>query len=329
MIRKIIVKPWSVDFIKNYEYDALIATVGYERRARYIAKFLEPKSKYKVASAFAENKVLDFQQNLQWFNKAGFETPQHSSSEFKNWAYEIIYNLIRNNNETSRMLIDISSMSRYRIAALVWPLASCLGKKNLWVDFVYALAKYNPPPSKTGPIIKMGPVLPEFAGWLEDPGAPCSAIMGLGYDLGKSVSTIEYIEPGDTRVMFPIGEDESYEKSVIKANKIFIDTLDSDRIIDYDVLRPFETFQRLESLISGTLRSSRPIIIPFGPKIFTLSSLLVALLEYPKVSIWRVSSDKYEKVANRLPSGTVVGLRIEFLGEQIEKEDKIEDNKGG
>ena len=137
-------------------------------------------------------------------------------------------------------------------------------------------------------------------------------LLAWGYDLGKSVGTIEYIEPGEIWAMNPLGEDKRYEKSVLKANKLFMGALERNRIIDYDVFRPFETYYRLGSLVSGAMRSSRPVVIPFGPKIFTLCSLIVAINQYPNVSIWRVSSGKYEPVANRFPSGTVVGLRVFF-----------------
>lgn len=248
---------------------------------------------------------------MAFYKKAKYKIEHLSDEKYYRWAQQFAGNNETRDNE-NRFLIDISSMSRYRIAALVWALASCAREENLWVDFLYSFAKYNRPPRNTGPITNIGPILSDFAGWFEEPSSTCSAIIGLGYDLGKSVGTIEYIEPGEIWAMNPIGKDKRYEKSVLKANKLFLDVLEEYRIIDYEVFRPFETYSRLESLVSGAMGSSRPVIIPFGPKIFTLCSLLVAINKYPKISVWRVSSGKYEPVANRVPSGTVVGLRVLF-----------------
>jgi hypothetical protein len=313
MIKNILVRPWIVESITDIEYDLIITTVGYERRSRYIAQNYNPNGKQKIASTFSENKLLDFEDNLRWYSRSNYETPEHSDSEFEKWSSQIASSISRGNNGERRILIDISSMSRYRISALLYSLATSPGGNNLSIDFAYALAKHSPPPKNTGPITSRGPVLPELAGWAENPGLPISLLIGLGYDLGKSMSSIEYIEPGATWALFPIGEDVKYEKSVFQANQIFLESIEDNKIIKYEVVNCYETFQRIKSLVAGITGTSKPIIIPLGPKIFSLISLLIALLEYPKVSVWRVSSGKYEKVANRIASGTVVGLRVDFL----------------
>jgi hypothetical protein len=312
MLKKVFVEPWFIEFLSDNTYDMFIATIGYENRSRYIAKDLNPKSIQKVAVAFNENRVLEFKKNFAWYQKIDFNILQYSEDDFYQWAKDN-FNNFKSPGNTIKILIDISSMSRYRIATLIWALVSSSLNCHFCVDFVYALALYTPPPNKTGPITNMGPISPDFAGWFTEPSSPCSAIIGLGYDLGKAVGTIEYIEPGEIWALNPIGEDQKYEKAVLKANKLYLDTLEKKKIIDYDVNRPFETYHYLDSLIFGIMKSSRPILIPFGPKIFTLCSLLAAIIRYPNVSVWRVSSGKYEHISNRFPSGTIVGLRVNFL----------------
>jgi len=53
------------------------------------------------------------------------------------------------------------------------------------------------------------------------------------------------------------------------------------------------------------------VLFPFGPKIFTLCSLLVACLN-PAIAVWRVSSQDLGDASDRLPSQFIYGLRVEF-----------------
>ena len=135
MIRSPSIEPWVLDNIKTIEYDAVITTVGYERRARYIAENLSPQGKNKIAAAFKDNCVLDFNKNLAFFKKANYEIKHLSDEDYYQWAQQFVVG----NGQEDKMnifLIDISSMSRYRIASLVWALASCTGHAQFCVDFL-------------------------------------------------------------------------------------------------------------------------------------------------------------------------------------------------
>ena len=127
------------------------------------------------------------------------------------------------------------------------------------------------------------------------------------------MGAVEYIDPGDVWLFKPAGGDPRYEESVLKANEPFLERGAPDRVIEYEVSRPFETLTALHSLLSGALKVSRPVILPFGPKVFTLCSLLVACLRLRDVSVWRISSESYLKPVDRRPTGEVVGLRADFV----------------
>ncbi|MCU0613460.1 MAG: hypothetical protein MUD09_00095 [Desulfobacterales bacterium] len=307
-MNNILVKPWS-EFKEDLNYDIILATVGYENRARFIPKNYKIQAKLKIAAAFKDNQVLDFKKNLNFFNENSYQIQIVKEDRFFNWIIKTLKNIKKNE---IKILVDISSMSRLRIAAIIAAIVQLSAKKQFFVEFVYALAKYTPPPKMLGPITQMGPVLSYFAGWFPDPGINCAAIIGLGYDFGKAVGTIEYLEPYEIWALNPIGEDNKYEKAVRKANHHLLDVIDKNKLLNYEVKKPFETFYKIESLISKLIQSSRPTIVPFGPKIFCLISLLIAVMHYPKTSVWRVSSEKYEKILNRYPSGTVVGINAEF-----------------
>src|SRR6185369_5500856 len=119
------------------------------------------------------------------------------------------------------------------------------------------------------------------------PELPPAVVIGLGYEQDKAIGIIEYIEPTMVWAFRPRGGDPRFETAVDEANSTFWDIVSPDRVIDYSVEGSLECLTLLESLISGSLSTVRPILIPFGPKIFAACCLLVASMHYPKVSVWR------------------------------------------
>jgi hypothetical protein len=207
--------------------------------------------------------------------------------------------------------VDISSFSRFRTAAFVAAVLQIRTEARIIVDFVYAGALFSEP-IDAGPMTSAGPVLPAFAGWSSEPDRPCVAVFGLGYELEKAVGVLEYLEPTHVWAFQPVGHDRRYTKAIALANRTFLESLPASRVVFYNIWRPAELVGRLESLIFGALRSARPMLIPFGPKIFTLSCLLVASLHYPEVPVWRVSPGDAAPPQDRVPNGKVIGLRVDF-----------------
>ncbi|MDQ1592584.1 MAG: hypothetical protein QOG71_3211 [Pyrinomonadaceae bacterium] len=311
------VKPWSQGTLSNPQYDALIAVVGYEQRSNYVASVFKHQSKRLFASAFDERKEHAYKSNLHWFEQQGFEVKESTDIDFKVWCEEIL-NKVDSEEEDNpiRICVDISSISRFRLAILMASICKHRGGV-LEVDFLYAPAKFSPPNYQEGPIVTAKPVIDMFAGWTTEPAAQPVAIFGLGYERDKAVGVIEYIEPIGVWAFKPHGEDTRYDIEVTRANKTLRDVVPNDHLIEYAVDRPFECFTTLESLIYGTFRTARPILIPFGPKIFSLCCLLVACTHFPRVSVWRVSSGQYDLAVDRIANGKIVGLKAEF-GPQTE-----------
>jgi hypothetical protein len=56
----------------------------------------------------------------------------------------------------------------------------CSASSGVTVDFVYSLAAFVPPPIEGLLSSHVGPVLPEFAGWWDEPDRPLAAVVGLG-----------------------------------------------------------------------------------------------------------------------------------------------------
>ena len=103
----------------------------------------------------------------------------------------------------------------------------------------------------------------------------------------------------------------AYRREPAEGSQLVACLAEEDRQWGYALYRPYECFHMLESLAYGLLRTRRPVILPFGPKLFMLNSLLVASV-HPEVAVWRFSPGDFEVPVNRIPNGRVAALRASF-----------------
>jgi hypothetical protein len=312
MNRTIGIKRWHPNELVQTRYSAFMAAVGFETRARFVAESKMPTSDLKFACAFDNNKEHAYFDNLDWYERNQYDVEEHGDDQFESWCKKTLTAAQSVERDTLRLGIDISSMSRFRIAALVATLSELDTVKPVDVDFFYAPSQFVAPLKEEGPIIICEPVLDKFAGWSLEPEQPTVAVFGLGYEYDKALGALEYIEPGSVWAFMPYGEDPRYEAGVTIANEAFRESVPPSQVFEYNVDQPLDCYRNLESLLHGKLKTSKPILIPFGPKIFALNCLLVACLYYPSVAVWRVSSGPFEPAVDRVSNGKIVGVRVEF-----------------
>jgi hypothetical protein len=294
-------------------YNLAIAAVGFETRARYVIHRCGVTAKRQVALAFADRKEFAFQENLRFFDSSGFqviECVDDSARSFVN--AEITGAMLENEERALLVFVDISSLNRVRLAWIVHQLSQAASKQPIVVDFAYCLAKYSPPPDpQLSTNSFAGPVIPPFAGWTSNPDLPPVAVVGLGYEEGKALGAVEYLQADEVWAFDPASPEKKYRQALELANKLFLDGIPSSRVFQYDVTDPVALFGQLESLTSGLARVGRPHILPFGPKLFALVSLLVAC-QQRSVGVWRVSAGESEPAVDRLPSKHVICLQVTF-----------------
>lgn len=313
MNRLPIIRPWNRND-SSKRYDAFIAVVGYESRARYIAETINPIANEKIACAFSDRKVHHYQENHDWFLESGYKVEEITDKEFRNW-WKIKLEGIRSSKLTWQSIcVDVSSLNRFRIAVLIDTLRRLNWEATIQVDFVYSLAEFSPPPQETAPNTHVGPVLDSFAGWTSEPDRPPVAIVGLGYEQEKALGAVEHIQAAEVWVFMPASPIASYTGALERANRTLLESIPTGRRLTYFVDRPLDSFAMLESLTHRIVQSNSPVLFPFGPKIFTVYSLLVACL-YPSAAVWRVSAGQGGEAIDRVPSGHIYGLEVEFIPE--------------
>lgn len=200
-----------------------------------------------------------------------------------------------------RIFIDVSCLSRPMIATLFAAIRSIVETRSVQLNVGYSLASYASSPSIWArPNRSICPVHPSFSGWsIEGPNSPLDIVVGLGYEKGKALGAVEYLEPRYRWVFVPESTQAEYLVEVEKHNKELI-TANQNRVSHYQVLSPVDTYFALRSLVQGMARDSRPVLLPFGPKIFFALNLLVALT-IEEAAVWHVDGEN-DEYGDRQPS---------------------------
>lgn len=308
--RSLLVEAFDANLRRSFEYDALLFSIGYEARSVHIAKH-SVTAKELVGCTFRQNRVLAFDDNRSWADRHGVKVVDDvGGTDFIAWIAAWLESICDHCDHVANVAIDISSMSRLRIAAVVDACRMLRSPAELRVTFLYAPAKFHSSPTGDYVIKYSDPVLETFSGW-HDPARPTAAIVGLGYELERGIGAIENLEPAEAWAFAPLGSDARYREEMRRANELLWELLPSGRCIDYHVYRPFDCFVRLESLTHGLLRNRGVVLIPLGPKIFALTSLLVSCL-HPEAAVWRVSSGGSGQPTEAEAVGELVGIVAVF-----------------
>ncbi len=289
------------------EYDLFITTVGYESRAAFIAKNVSIKSTERMAIGFTERHVFNYDTNRDWYIREGYTVDETNDRDFGPLIRSRI-DRFKLGSEPLRVCVDISSLTRSRLAVLVDTFRD-VSLPAIYVHFLYALAAYSPAPKVTFVNRHVGPVLPAFAGWWTHPERPTVAVVGLGYEQNKALGAVEHIQAGEILLFIPTSSEPEYSTALETANETLLKEVRPSGRFHYVVERPLDCFVELELLVSSLLHDSNPILLPFGPKIFSLTAMLVAAV-HPMVAVWRVSGA--EEPTDRVATGEVTGLSVYF-----------------
>ena len=299
----------SIDWLER-DYDGFICALGFEERARYIAENRIVRATVKSALGFSDRQLLSYRDNKDWFTENAFRVSELSDEEIDRKIQSECALISDGISGVIRLCVDVSSFNRFRIASIFNALGDMADSgKALEVDFLYSMAKAGRE-GRGAPVVQTGPIHPQFAGWFSDPDAPAAVVIGLGYEKEKAISAIEYIEPSMVFTFRTARDETHYYERVQFANRMLWDYIGADRNVEYRLSDLQSCFSSVESLVYGLLRSFRPILLPFGPKIFTCVCLAVAQLHAPYVSVWRSSYGTMEEPIDRFATSEVFGLRL-------------------
>lgn len=300
----------TLEGLSGDTYGAVLASLGFEQRCTEIPAELGEVA-WRATVPFFDRREGSYQKNERFFREAGWEIAEiESESEVSDWIARWLRE--RSAEEgVRRLAVDVSSMKRTRIAAVVEAVIEYLTAHELEIDFLYTPSSFRAPEeSDDPPVLSVRPVSGYFAGWWHDLDAPLHAIIGLGYELERASSAIDQLEPEVVEAFVPVGTDGDYLTALKKANEELFGTEVLEGVTYYEVADPFSCFRTLESRVHGIAGQHRVALVPLGPKIFATCVLLVAALHPGAVQVIRVSAEEREHVVDYSSDGNVYGLRL-------------------
>lgn len=294
-------------------YDLILVALGYESRAIAVpAKLLAFKDRI-LAIGFDYNREASYGANGRWYTSHGIRVlGDVSDGEFPRLIAEEFEHLASKrglSGKPSRVACDVSCLNRFRIASILATAVPLIQQGKIALDIWYVLAEFHPPESGFVQNEFVGPAHNRFAGWFKDPGRPIALVVGLGYEQGKVMGATEYLQASRVVAFMPVSPIANYEPHLRRANESLLAELAERDVIEYSVGNPVETLATLDSAIRGLEEEHNVVILPLGPKIFSVLALLAQLF-HDDSSVWRVSSGRHGLPRDIRSSGYFYGIRV-------------------
>lgn len=286
--------------------EIFVVTCGYEERSSYVHQHFKGEISALIVLDYNCPDILHYDKNKSYFSSISNAlfvdlTSASAAEEFERTFLECISN---SESESPAIFFDISSCSRSVIANSFLSI-SRKAPPSSTLTCCYALSAFDKAPDGELPSSVSEPVVGDLSGWSDDLSKPPCAIIALGFEPGRALGSIDYLEVPEVRLFMPEGPDTRFKDAVYKANSMLIEEAGSGAVLPYDVLDPQATYEKLDSLLFGLLAQFRPVIIPLGPKIFAALSIIIAIRMWPNVCVWRTSAGSGEDVTNRSAQGEI------------------------
>jgi len=295
--------------LADFKADLFITALGYESRSTTVARKFENNSCRKIA---LENsnliKEFSYQQNSDYFEKEGFEIIR-VKSELPD--VDSIFQSL--SGDTINIALDCTNMPPlwyYEFFKWFDEKQAVEGKVRMRI--AYTMARYVRQPGSRK--------VKEIFDFLKDETRPANdkktaLILGLGQEKNVSDSISKMINP-DLLYLFyadPPVEKRFVEKVFINNHKL-INEAPIRNLVAYPIRNGQAIYHSLINTILPLRNEYSIVLIPQGPKIFSVVSMLVHM-GYPDV---RISYPRFKKpaTADREPKDEPVALDILFEGEE-------------
>lgn len=305
--------------IRNESFDVFIMAAGHQSRCRFLYDHLTFGADTKMFLLTYHNPLAVVQNvtNYFAFHNKPFETirvTDETDTAINQLLERLQLSLAGIKNP--RILIDYSIMPKRWYSQFV----GFFSKLNNEFERLTVYFSYTPPeymhitqPRSVKTMHPLSMVHSHKTGH-----KPTALILGLGCE--KDLATMVNLKIRPELVYTFIADpsfDNSFTCETIACNKMLLDTLAETNIIRYPANDHTQINQQLTRLCLKLRLEYNVIIVPLGPKTFTLSCLLLTL-KYPDLELWEVITDRSSRVTEGKALEPPVILKAVF---QTEEED--------
>ena len=295
--------------LADFKADLFITGLGYESRSTTVARRFENNSCKKIA---LENsnviKEFSYQDNSKYLEQQGFEIIR-VESELPD--VDAIFQSL--SGDTINVAIDCTNMPPiWYYEFFKWFDEKQAGDGSVRMRIAYTMARYVRQPGSRK--------VKEILDFLKDEVRPANGkkvalILGLGQEKNVSDSIFKIINPDLLYLYYadPPAEKRFVEKVLVN-NHNLINEVPIRNLVAYPIRNAQTIYQSLINIILPLRNEYSIVLIPQGPKIFSVVSMLIHM-GYPDI---RISYPRYKKppAADREPKDDPVVLDILFEGEE-------------
>jgi hypothetical protein len=292
--------------------DLLIYCIGFETRSGYLVSSGCCTYQKHLAIVYRDRQVMAFTENHERAKDHGHS---FTSDELQSVAVQIRKEItaLQSAGSFIRVAIDVSSMDRGVMSqAIITTLESLNDGDTLLI--LYVPSKFEEGWEKAAshllPIRRFGVAHRQLAGRIGEPRPRTSLIIGLGFEYGVALNTLEDHDPDTAFIFAPVGFDSRFDDAVRRANFGFDFGPREFEIIPYRLDDIGTAFDTLASLVNSMRHNTNIMCVPFGPKIFSAALIVLSYIYKPELTLLRYSLVADEDIQDIKADERIVGLSV-------------------
>ena len=264
--------------LTDFQPDLFITTLGYESRCTTIARMLEAVNCRKIALSRTDHiRDFAFHRNKAYYQQQGYEM---IGVDKKLPDMEQLTRDLR--KRELHMLMDCTSMApRWYFEILRWFADHEEFFSRVTIRIAYTLAQF----SGQDPVRKVRWLREVRKAERENKNARTALILGLGHEKSVGDAVFRMVEP-DLLYLFyadpPVHK--NFVEKVFVHNHSLIHEVPIRNLVAYPIRNGQQIYQSLIEVILPLRHDYSVIMVPHGPKIFSLVAMLVHLV-YPDIQI--------------------------------------------
>jgi hypothetical protein len=306
----------GIDEVLQEHFDLFIFGGGFDRRCCFLLDTQSISAQRKILFKYTEPKILKKVNEGSVPDIPGLEVVNvdadncHAMKELLQAALE------SHTSSHLRILMDYSCMSKNWYATAI----NYLILNDTMVDKVSIFFSYTPSyyfePSRTKKSHSATPLLCDHRSQVLN-GRKKALLIGLGFDPENAKQLIKTIDPD---IIFLLYSDPSFDErftdKVLELNKKLVQSVGPANLIPYPVHDMDKTDAIITSLCIDLRLSYKVYIAPVGPKILSLSCLLL-FARYPDIEIWTVDAG-FECQGETNPKQNSIIFKASFINDDEE-----------
>jgi len=294
--------------------DCLVATTGSQPRCYFLAKELHKTALNKVLLISGTGDDESDSKFLPDFQQYGFRKYSTTLQDSQN-IDRLLHDICNINARHINIVIDYSCMPKKWYALFI----DTITRNSYPAERINLILSYTPKLFERKPVKNaigyFGPIIFN-RDKLKDK-KPVSLIVSLDINHNSLLEAVGKIRPGKLLVFLPhCSHDPEYTRLVTENNRSLLEKIDKNNIIRYEADRLEEINSLLTSRCLDERLDSEVVIVPQGPKTFSMVSMLLSV-RYPDVKLWEIIlKDQKNSPDHGQPAADPVIIKVSFINDE-------------